>query len=126
MAPGDRIIKINGQSTEKFNLEDAVRRLRGKPGTDVTVTIFRPATEQEQELKLTRDIIKVASVRDQNGRGDRQAEQGLDHGNHPEERDAPAGALLEGDVPDCMEHRTAQHQRNRHRGHRSIVGDSLP
>jgi carboxyl-terminal processing protease len=70
LAPGDRIIKINGQSTEKFNLDDAVRRLRGKPGTDVTVTIFRPATEQEQEMKLTRDIIKVASVRDLNGRGE--------------------------------------------------------
>ncbi|MFM8469843.1 MAG: S41 family peptidase [Limisphaerales bacterium] len=67
---GDRIIKINGQSTEKFNLEDAVRRLRGKPGTDVTVTIFRPATQQESEIKLTRAVIKVASVRDQNGRGE--------------------------------------------------------
>ncbi len=67
---GDRIIKINGQTTEKFNLDDAVRRLRGKPGTDVTVTIFRPATEQETEVKLTRAVIKVASVRDQNGRGE--------------------------------------------------------
>ena len=41
MAPGDRIIKINGQSTEKFNLEDAVRRLRGKPGTDIVLTVVR-------------------------------------------------------------------------------------
>ncbi len=67
---GDRIIKINGQSTEKFTLDDAVRRLRGKPGTDVTVTIFRPATEQESEIKLTRAVISVASVRDQNGHGE--------------------------------------------------------
>ncbi len=67
---GDRIIKINGQTTEKFNLDDAVRRLRGKPGTDVTVTIFRPATEQESEIKLTRAVIKVASVRDLKGHGD--------------------------------------------------------
>ncbi|MFA6545726.1 MAG: S41 family peptidase [Limisphaerales bacterium] len=67
---GDRIIKINGQYTEKFNLDDAVRRLRGKPGTDVTVTIFRPATEAESEIKLTRAVISVASVRDQNGRGE--------------------------------------------------------
>ena len=67
---GDRITKINGQTTEKFNLEDAVRRLRGKAGTDVTVTIFRPATEQESEIKLTRAVIKVSSVRDQNGRGE--------------------------------------------------------
>jgi carboxyl-terminal processing protease len=70
LAAGDRIVKINGQSTEKFNLEDAVRRLRGKPGTEVTVTIFRPATSAEQEVKLTRDIIKVPSVRDLNSRGE--------------------------------------------------------
>lgn len=72
---GDRIIKINGQTTEKFNLDDAVRRLRGKPGTDVTVTIFRPATEQESEVKLTRAVIKVSSVRDQNGRGEYPMEE---------------------------------------------------
>lgn len=67
---GDRIIKINGQTTEKFNVEDAVRRLRGKKGTEVTVTTFRPSTEMEAEIKLVRDTIKVASVRDQNGRGE--------------------------------------------------------
>ncbi len=67
---GDRIIKINGQSTEKFNLEDAVRRLRGKKDTEVTVTIFRPANEQTLDIKLVRDVIKVSSVRDQNGRGE--------------------------------------------------------
>lgn len=67
---GDRIVKINGQSTEKFNLEDAVRRLRGKKDTEVTVTIFRPATEQTMDIKLMRDVIKVSSVRDQNGRGE--------------------------------------------------------
>src|SRR5882762_10080385 len=34
---GDRILKIDGRSTEKMILEDAVKRLRGEPGTDVTV-----------------------------------------------------------------------------------------
>ena len=67
---GDRITKINGQSTEKFNLEDAVRRLRGKKDTEVTVTIFRPANEKTMDIKLVRDVIKVSSVRDQNGRGE--------------------------------------------------------
>ena len=62
--PGDRIVKINGQTTEKFTIDDAVRRLRGKKGTEVTVTISRPATEQELEIKLMRDTISVPSVRD--------------------------------------------------------------
>src|SRR3989454_3533298 len=35
---GDRILKIDGRSTEKMILEDAVRNLRGEPGTDVTIT----------------------------------------------------------------------------------------
>lgn len=65
--PGDRIVKINGQTTEKFTIDDAVRRLRGRKGTDVTVTIARPAVEQEMEIKLTRDTITVPSVRDYAG-----------------------------------------------------------
>ena len=39
---GDRIIKINGEDAVKMPLEDAVKKLRGKPGTRVTVTIERP------------------------------------------------------------------------------------
>lgn len=62
--PGDRIIKINGQTTEKFTIDDAVRRLRGKKGTEVTVTISRPASDMDIEIKLTRDTISVPSVRD--------------------------------------------------------------
>src|SRR5436190_12258826 len=38
---GDRIVKIDGKSAEKFSLTDAVKRLRGEPGSDVTVTIVR-------------------------------------------------------------------------------------
>src|SRR3989442_8786103 len=41
---GDRIMKIDWRSTEKMILEDAVKRLRGEPGTDVTVTILRPSS----------------------------------------------------------------------------------
>jgi len=67
---GDRITKIGGQTTEKFTIDDAVRRLRGKPGTDVNLSIFRPATEQDLEIKITRAVISVASVRDLNGRGE--------------------------------------------------------
>jgi carboxyl-terminal processing protease len=65
---GDRIIKIEGKSTENMNLQDAVKILRGDPGTDVTVTILRPTSGQVKEYKLTRAIINVDMVKDVNGR----------------------------------------------------------
>ena len=61
---GDRIIKIDGKTTEKFTLEDAVKRLRGEPGSDVTLSVLRPSTQQVKDYKLTRAIIKVDSVKD--------------------------------------------------------------
>src|SRR4051794_23562084 len=65
---GDRIIKIDGRSTEKFSLQDAVKKLRGEPGSDVTVTILRPANGQMKDYKLTRAQIKVDTVKDINGK----------------------------------------------------------
>jgi len=65
---GDQIVKIDGRSTEKFGLEDAVTRLRGEPGTDVTVTILRPSTGQIHDHKLTRAVIKVDTVKDLSGK----------------------------------------------------------
>jgi carboxyl-terminal processing protease len=65
---GDRIIKIDGRSAEKLNLQDAVKRLRGEPGTDVMVTTLRPSSGQVREIKLTRGEIKVETVKDINGR----------------------------------------------------------
>ena len=65
---GDRIIKIDGKSTEKISVEDAVNRLRGEPGTEVTLTILRPANEQVLDFKLKRAIIAVHSAKDLNGK----------------------------------------------------------
>jgi carboxyl-terminal processing protease len=45
-------------------MEKVVDRLRGKPGTKVAVTLFRPTTKATIELTLTREIIRVESVRD--------------------------------------------------------------
>lgn len=66
---GDRIIKIDGKSTEKMSLQDAVSRLRGEPGSKVTLTIFRPSTGMVKDFELVRAIIKVDTVRDIEGRG---------------------------------------------------------
>lgn len=67
---GDRIVKINGHSTEKWTTDDAVKKLRGEPGTEVGVTIFRPASGATREIKMTRAIINVAMVKDVNGKKD--------------------------------------------------------
>lgn len=65
---GDRIIKIDGKNTEKFTLSDAVRKLRGEPGSDVTLTVLRPSSGQVKDYKLTRAQIKVDTVRDIDGK----------------------------------------------------------
>jgi carboxyl-terminal processing protease len=67
---GDRIVKINGQSADKMSLPDAVKRLRGKPGTQVSVTIQRPSSGITKDLTLTRAIINVDMVKDINGKKD--------------------------------------------------------
>src|SRR5438477_6895260 len=51
---GDRILKIDGRSTEKMSLPDAVKILRGDPGTEVTITMFRPSSTRVTDYKLTR------------------------------------------------------------------------
>lgn len=60
---GDQIIKIEGESTMGMNLHDAVKLLRGKPNTDVTITIHRPSKEKPFDVTVTRDIIKISSVK---------------------------------------------------------------
>jgi carboxyl-terminal processing protease len=65
---GDRITKIDGKTTDKMALPDAVKTLRGEPGTDVAVTIYRPSSNQTKEYKLTRSVINVDMVKDINGK----------------------------------------------------------
>src|SRR4051794_23966697 len=60
---GDRIAKIDGRSTEKMSLQDAVKNLRGEPGTDVRLTILRPSSGQVKEYKLARAVINVDMVK---------------------------------------------------------------
>jgi len=65
---GDRIIKINGKSTENMTLQDAVKILRGDPNTDVSMTLMRPSSGQVKDYKLTRAVITVDMVKDINGK----------------------------------------------------------
>lgn len=61
---GDKIIEINGDSTDGLALEDAVKKLRGDPGTKVKIKIFRPKTQLVKEFELERAIINVPSIKD--------------------------------------------------------------
>jgi len=61
---GDHIIEIDGESTESLTLQEAVRKLRGLPGTDVSIRILRPKSAEFQEHTITRAIIPIESVKD--------------------------------------------------------------
>lgn len=66
--PGDRIIKIEGESTRGMLLEEAVKRLRGKPGTEVNITIAREPEKKGEEwitrdVTITRALIKIENTK---------------------------------------------------------------
>src|SRR5947208_16862877 len=60
---GDRIVKIDGLSTKDMQLPDAVKRMRGKPGTKVTIAIVREGWTEPKDFDITREQIRVQSVR---------------------------------------------------------------
>ncbi len=62
--PQDQILKINGQYAGHMDVDDAVKLLRGEPGTSVTITVHRPSTGWTKDFKLQRAIIKVDTVKD--------------------------------------------------------------
>lgn len=64
LSSGDQILKINGATTEKMQLSDAITALKGKPGDQVTLQILRPANKEVRDFTLTRQEIKVDSVKD--------------------------------------------------------------
>ena len=59
---GDRIVEIETESTEGWNSEQAVSKLRGPPGTQVDITVFREGLEDSLYFTVTREVIKVSSV----------------------------------------------------------------
>jgi carboxyl-terminal processing protease len=60
---GDRIVKIEDELTKDITLSDAVKKLRGKPGTDVTITILREEEFKILEFTVTREIIHIEDVK---------------------------------------------------------------
>jgi carboxyl-terminal processing protease len=64
LLPGDKIIRIEGKSTEKMALPDAVKQLRGPPDSKVNLTILRSKNREVKDVSITRANIKVPSVKD--------------------------------------------------------------
>jgi len=61
---GDRIVKIEKELTKDLTLSEAVKRLRGDPGTEVNVTILREDEYKIHQFKIKREVIKVQDVKD--------------------------------------------------------------
>ena len=60
---GDLIVKLDDTPVKGMSLNDAVKRMRGKPKTDITLTIARKGEAKPLVLKITREVIKVQSVK---------------------------------------------------------------
>lgn len=59
----DKIVKIDGELTRDITLIEAVKKLRGEPGTKVTLTILREKTDKIFDVTITRDIIEIESIK---------------------------------------------------------------
>ena len=60
---GDRIVKIEDELTRDLSLSDAVKKLRGKPGTDIHITVLREDEFKIQDFTITREIIHIQDVK---------------------------------------------------------------
>ncbi len=67
---GDQLIKVDGQSLDNPTLEKTVKLIRGKPGSEVTLTMYRESQDKELDFKLKREKILLDSVRNGSLRSD--------------------------------------------------------
>lgn len=70
MKAGDRIIEIDGESTVNMNLTESVGKLRGDPGTAVTLSVFTEKAAQPKLVTLKREIIVIPTVESASLEGD--------------------------------------------------------
>jgi carboxyl-terminal processing protease len=63
LKPGDLIIKLDETPVKGMTLNDAVKRMRGKPKTPIKLTVMRKGETKPLEFTLVRDVIRVQSVK---------------------------------------------------------------
>jgi carboxyl-terminal processing protease len=59
---GDKILEINGESTQNMNINEAVSKIKGEKGTEVVLSIFRDGFEDIKKISIIRDTIIIKSV----------------------------------------------------------------
>ncbi|QJD31237.1 S41 family peptidase [Methylococcus geothermalis] len=60
---GDLIIRLDDKPVKGMSLNDAVKMMRGEPGSPIVLTVVREGVEQPLKITITRDIIKIKSVK---------------------------------------------------------------
>jgi carboxyl-terminal processing protease len=60
---GDLVIRLDDTPVKGMALSDAVKIMRGKPGTDIVLTIVRDGEDAPLKITITRDVIRVTSVK---------------------------------------------------------------
>ena len=60
---GDLIIKLDGKSVKGISLMEAVKMMRGKPGSEIVLTILREGEEKPFNLPVVRDVITVKNIK---------------------------------------------------------------
>jgi carboxyl-terminal processing protease len=60
---GDKILKIDGESTKNMSIQDAVTKMRGPKGKSITLNVFREGWTEPKDFPIVRDIIKIKSVK---------------------------------------------------------------
>jgi carboxyl-terminal processing protease len=61
--PGDTIVKIDGKAVDADNVDDMFKRLRGAPGSKITLTVLHEKSDQPVDIPLVREQISIASVK---------------------------------------------------------------
>ncbi|MFA4984409.1 MAG: S41 family peptidase [Candidatus Omnitrophota bacterium] len=64
LKPGDGIVKINDELTRDMPLTEAVKRLRGRPGETVGITVLRDSEKKLLEFKIVRAIIRIKDIKE--------------------------------------------------------------
>ncbi len=76
---GDRIVDIEGDSTEGITIDEAVKKLKGDAGTDVTLSVRHLGSREAEEVSLTREVVSVATILGDSRKGDDAWDWMFDH-----------------------------------------------
>lgn len=63
LKPGDLIVRLDDKAVKGMSLAEAVKLMRGKPGSDITLTVVREGEAKPLKVTITRAVIKIQSVK---------------------------------------------------------------